>query len=190
MRRTTFKHSAIVTALVRLRDASEQEIDDYMAERLWARLERGKRPVNLDAGTQGRRVGGKWRSRLRQPMLEIPAYPRGKEQDMTTRLVFPPPPPIVPQQPPALVPTSGRPAVLVDRHGVRQHIHVHDDWYLETKRRFKERLAETHPDKKGGNAVQFRAVHDRYDRWLDEQKEWYAQFNLAPPVPKERAHVA
>lgn len=101
--------------------------------------------------------------------------------------------------------TAGRPS-LVEVSGCRIYISVRDEYHRRELRRWKARLAEAHPDRinalpyrvksrstegriflvfRQGRSLdrgaKFRSVQRAFERWLEEEKRWYEQFNLEPP---------
>jgi biotin operon repressor len=80
----------------------------------------------------------------------------------------------------ALVHTHpGRP-VYVMAGTCRVYISVHDDEYRRQRARWRQRLAEAHPDRSGTRRT-FEKLHAQYVAWQDAEEEWYAQYGLRPP---------
>lgn len=79
--------------------------------------------------------------------------------------------------------TNTRPALLPWAGGY-VHIGVHDAAHFQVIKQWKQRLKLAHPDA-GGSHSAFLRVHKQYKAWLDEERFWYHQYGMQPPMPSE-----
>lgn len=80
----------------------------------------------------------------------------------------------------ALVPRlSGRP-VIIQFEGWTEFVSVHDQAFLAERRKWKDRLKESHPDW-GGSATKFRLAFRAFKQWMLREEQWYRMRGLTPP---------
>lgn len=91
---------------------------------------------------------------------------------------------------------EGRPAII-EHQGARIFVSVRDQYHIRERKAWKERLFWAHPDRvqtgtspgrkvyHGSNKKQagqgFIRLYQRYQRWLEEEREYYRSLNLEPP---------
>ena len=80
---------------------------------------------------------------------------------------------------------------LADKaRAVTIRIDVHDEYYSRERKRWRERLAAAHPDKRAQRsramqeqaAAKFRELAEAYAAWLLDEVDWYKVAGLKPPA--------
>jgi hypothetical protein len=74
---------------------------------------------------------------------------------------------------------TNRPAILT-KDGWTVFVAVHDTYYEQTKKAWRQKRANAHPDK-GGYADDFRRIETAWRAWREGEAFWYAKHGLLPP---------
>jgi hypothetical protein len=75
---------------------------------------------------------------------------------------------------------ADRPVIVKDPDGLVTYVSVHDQYYLSTKRAWRQVMRLVHPDM-GGRSKEFRRKYKQFQGWKQQERRWYWRYRLMPP---------